>query len=474
MESLTIDEILKVLKNRDTSLFFRKRPYFITGISTDTRTIKKKDLFIALAGKNFDGHDFIKDAFSKGACGAIVEKGTLHIFEKKCGASPFLIKVDDTLIALQDIAGYYRDKFNITTIGITGSNGKTTAKEITEHCISMKYKTLKNKGNFNNEIGVPLTLFNLDSEIQVLVLEFATNNFGEIRRLCEISKPKIGVVLNIGLTHTEFLGSLEGVAKAKVELIETLPANGFAILNSDDENVYKMKEKAKCKIITYGINPGVAVGASNIDDLKDNGMRFNLNIDGRSAKVSSKLVGRHNIYNTLAASACSYVLGLSVDEIKEGLETFVLDLPGRWNVSIKRGIKIIDDSYNANPDSMEVSIKTFLNLNGERKILILADMFELGKHSKEFHRRIGNVIGEASTIPSAEDRNEILLFTYGELAREIGISAGKKGVLRNNIISTILKEELVDCIKKVIRKGDSVLIKGSHGMKMEEIVKEIS
>lgn len=478
MEPIRVDEILKACAGkliiRDNMSIKEKK---IHGISTDTRTIKKGDLFIALKGKNFDGHDFIRDAFLKEACGVLISE------DKKFGTDlinrsnhvinhqpKFLIKVKDTLSGLQDIASYYKSKFNVTTIGITGSNGKTTVKEITYHSLSKKYKALKNKGNFNNEIGVPLTLFDLNKEHKVLVLEFATNNFGEIRRLAEIAKPKIGCLLNVGLTHTEFLKDINGVSKAKQELIETLPQDGIAILNSDDENVIKMKTKAKCRYLTFGINNESDIFASQIEDMKEAGMKFKLNLNNKSIKIWIRLIGMHNVYNSLAAVSCSYVCGLSLNEIKSSLESFTFSLPGRWNILIKKRIKIIDDSYNANPDSMKAAINTFLNLNNARskKILVLGDMLELGEGKENMHRRIGNIIGNISK------KKEILLFTFGNLANEIGLGAKETGFKKENIFSSNDKKELGNCIRKIIKPGDSVLIKGSNAMKMEEIISAIS
>ena len=496
MEILRVNEILKAIGGKlvnKVDISVKKGKIF--GISTDTRTIKKGDLFIALKGKNFDGHEFIKDAFEKGACGAVISKkmGTGSLknrdtsyffpyesanasFLKKYGKCPyFLIKVKDTLRSLQDLASYYRSKFNTTVIGITGSNGKTTAKELVYCCISKKYEMLKNEGNFNNEIGVPLTLFNINSGHKFIVLELATNNFGEIKRLTEISKPKIGVVLNVGLTHTEFLKDIKGVSSAKQELVEALPEDGFAVLNYDDKNVIAMKNKARCRrCLTFGINEQAEIRATNMEDLKDIGMKFDLNINNSSTKICIKLIGKHNIYNALAAAACSYIAGLNIDEIKNGLESFIPGLPGRWNVIIKNNIRIIDDSYNANPESMVAAIRTFLNLNNtvhvstsHKKILVLGDMLELGSDARDLHRSIGNMIA------GIRIKGEVFLFTFGSLASEIGLGAEDKGFEQNNIISLNDKNELVDCINKIIRPGDSILIKGSRGMKMEEIVRSI-
>lgn len=429
----------------------------ISGISTDTRKLSGENLFIALKGKNFDGIDFVKEAIKKNVEGVIVEK---EIDDKLLKNLKFCVLVKDTLKALQDISTYYRNKFKVKVVGITGSNGKTTTKEITAHILKGRFKVLKSEENYNNEIGVPLTLLNLTSSFDLAVIEMAMRNFGEIALLSRISSPDVGIITNIGESHMEILKSKKNVAIAKWELVKYLEKkNGIVILNKDDWYLKNLSKKTRIEKIFFGVKEKADIFAKNIQCLKEKGFKFDVKIKKNTYKnFILPLIGEHNIYNALSGIAAATVFGIEPDLIRERLKNIK---PVKGRLQMLRGISgsiIINDTYNASPRSMLSALEVVKNLAGNRKILVLADMKELGENEIKFHRMIGKKI---------KKKYFNLLITVGELARVI---AENSELSKENIYSFEEHKEVIEFLRKNLERKDIVLVKGSHIMEMEKIV----
>jgi len=480
MEKISVKEILEATKGR---LIQGKENTCFNSISTDTRTLpkgshseKKGNLFIALKGKNFDGHRFIPEAIKKGAKGIVSQGFSLA---KKYQSIPtddvlIVIEVKDTLSALQDIANSYRRRFTLPLIAITGSNGKTTTKEMLWNILSRKALTLKNKGNYNNEIGVPLTLFELTRFYKFAVLELGTNAPGEIKKLTEIAQPTVGVITNICLTHTEGLLDIEGVAREKLSLLAGLGNRGTTILNIDDkiirESLHLIKKQGLKKITCGIVNRG-NVYATEINDLRERGMKFRVNLSGNKSAsqnitIHIPLIGMHNVYNALVAAATAKLFDVPPKTIKNGLES-IKTLPMRMEITKLKECTIINDAYNANPHSVEEAISIIEKWNAEkvlasgRKILILGNMLELGKWSVKAHRKLAGI---------AMKRGIDILVTMGKLA---AITAGEFNKIGGTAFVYDDREKLVEGILKQMHRGDLILIKGSRAMKMEEIASGI-
>lgn len=455
---LSIKEILEVTEGK---LISKKgfSPSFIPSrkISTDSRKLKKGDFFIALQGRRFNGHRFIEEVNKKGACGAIISQPAPL-------PSPhfFFIEVEDTLFALQEIALYYRKKFSLSCVGITGSNGKTTVKEMVWQIVSSKHSTLKSEGNFNNQIGVPLTLFKLSPCHKWAILEMGMNSRGEIARLAEIIEPNIGVITNIHHSHIGPLGSLAEIKEAKAELIPWLNKNeaNWLVLNKDDYWTPKLQRRARCKVITFAIENQADVEAHST--VSDKGrISFTLIYRKNRIPISIAIPGLYNIYNALAASAVSLVLGISVADIAQSLASFKLP-PMHSQLYIFDDCQLIDDSYNANPESMKEALKLLQERGGQRKIAILGDMLELGNEAGLYHYQLGKQAGESGID---------VLFVLGEFSREVSRGAREAGI--KNAFFFQDREKLKNELFSYLKKGDSLLVKGSRGMKMEEIVKDL-
>lgn len=449
MASFTAEEILLAAS---AECLQQGKDSFFTGVSTDTRTIKPGDIFIALVGENFDGHKFIGQAVAKGAAGVIVST-----VNQMMPNEVTVYKVENTLTALQKIAGFHRRRFSIPIVAITGSNGKTTTKDITAHVLSSRYHVLKTQANFNNEIGLPQTLLSLNERHQVAVVEMGMRGKGEIELLAGIAKPTIGIVTNVGETHMELLGSLENIAQAKSELITALPKDGLAILNSDNNFVAAMKDKAKCGTVTFGINDASDIKAENIT-ISGTTTGFSCICPQGRFVAMIPLVGQHNVYNALAAVAVGLELGLTLDEIAEGLKAVSLT---RMRQSIEKygEYTIINDAYNASPMSMAAAIDTLVEIAPHRRIAVLGDMLELGHISQEAHRRIGRKLASQGIE---------FVITLGELSKHTARAAREYGV--KEVISCLKHEEVQTALNRLLKPGDTVLLKGSRGMKMEKIL----
>jgi UDP-N-acetylmuramoyl-tripeptide--D-alanyl-D-alanine ligase len=450
-EKTVLEKLLKMIERMD-----------IKGVSIDSRNIQEGELFIALKGDRFDGHDFVPDAIRKGAWGALVERSVLESRFSLFGGLRNILPVEDTLNAFQEMAGMHRRKFSIPFIGITGSNGKTTTKEMLAGILKQKGPVLKNEGNLNNHIGVPLTLMKLNGRHQAAVVEMGMSRTGEIALLARLLSPTVGVITNIGPAHLEFLGSLDKIADAKGELLDNLKSDATAVLNADDQYFGKLKNKFSGRVVSFGINnPADVVGTEIRQDLRYTD--FTIASSGTAAKVRLRAVGTHNIYNALAATAAAIAVGASIDSVKYGLDDFV-SVVMRSEVREIQGRTVLADCYNANPASMDAAIRTVVSLAlGRRSIAVLGDMLELGHSASEAHREVGRAAARSGVD---------MVITYGVLANDIGEGAHEAGMPNNRIFKAATHAEAAELIKELSRPGDVVLIKGSRGMKMEKILEE--
>ena len=424
-----------------------------TRIVTDSRKIKKGDVFLAIKGKNFDGHDFVKRAFSKGARGAIVSKD----LNLPYGMSGKLIKTRDTLDFLGFIAKIHRSKFNIPVIAITGSNGKTTAKEMLAHILSSKFNVLKTRFSENNLIGIPLTLLKLTKKHDIAVIEVGTNHKGEIDHLCDILKPDIGVITNIGPSHLEFLNNLNNVFMAKSELLNNLPKNGLAVLNKDDIYLRKIKNTT-FKRIYFGIKNKCEFQAKDLT-YSNNRWHFTL---GNSINFETSILGRHNTYNALLAIAIARVFKIDFKTIASRIKSFKNSCPMRLEPKKEKGIIIINDSYNSNPLSMKCALEALLSYESRgRRIVVSGDMLELGKDSRRMHENVGSVMAKGKVDA---------LITLGEMSKFTEKRAKRLGLKKTYHAKT--PNHAATILKSIIKKGDVVLVKGSRALKLEKVVEK--
>ena len=428
----------------------------ICGISTDTRKIQLGDLFIPLRGERFDGHDFIEEAYKKGAIGCISERQDVQIPNGK-----WLFLVSDTKKAMMDLAEAYRKCFSIPVIGVTGSVGKTSTKDMIASILSQKGSILKTQGNYNNEIGVPLTIFGLQSAHQFAIVEMGMSGFGEIHNLSKIVRPQFAIITNIGVSHIEYLGSREGILKAKSEIFDYLAPNGVAIINGDEPLLRSLQETLSCSVITFG-HKNTNMYWAQIKQYQDQGMQLLVYTPSNEFMLEVPCIGEHWIYNILPGVAIAELVGLSVEQIQRGVLYFVPSRMRMERESTAYPLHIINDTYNASLDSMKAAIKvlTHLSVPG-RKVVILGDIFELGKYSQEIHRELGRYV--------AQKPIDSLLFV-GEAAKEIAVGAQQMGK-KSFYFKT--KENLLDAISSLIQKDDTILIKASRGMHLEEVVEKL-
>ncbi|MCC6543370.1 MAG: UDP-N-acetylmuramoyl-tripeptide--D-alanyl-D-alanine ligase [Nitrospirae bacterium] len=457
---LTIDEIVKATGGQ---LIQGNLELTAAGISIDSRNIKDGELFIAIKGDVFDGHNFIEEAIKKGACGAIVNGD--YPLSGSIPQDRIILSVSDTILALQETARFYRNKFTIPVTGITGSNGKTTTKEMLWSILSQKSHVLKNEGNLNNHIGVPLTLLRLDSSYKTAIIEMGISDRGELSRLCYIASPDSAVITNIGPTHLEKLGRIENVAEAKGEILKFIPSNGFCILNRDDKFFDVFKAMSAGRIISFGISPDADVHIESYETVAQgksaDSISFNLICPAGRIDIKLHAIGIHNIYNALSAAAAAYAHGIAITDIKSGLERFS---PVRMRSAVEKvgEIYIINDTYNANPASMVAAIDMLKNFKaGNRRFAVIGDMLELGENTIMAHRDLGIYIAGAGTDG---------LISVGEFAGYVAEGAVEAGMSENNVKAFNDYPHTLEQIKEWITTGDIVLVKGSRGMKMERIV----
>ncbi len=451
MEVLHVEEILKAAGGR---LVNGREGLKVFGVSIDSRSIKPGDMFIAIKGESHDGHDFIPDAAEKGAS-LIIARG------QPAGCSVPCILAEDTLKALQDIAAYYRGKFNIPFVAVTGSSGKTTTKDMIASVLSQKYKTLKTEGNFNNAIGVPLTLLRLQRDHEIAVLEMGMNNSGEIRLLSDIVRQDIGIISNVGIAHIENLGSRENILKAKLELFSFFNENSTAVINGDNDMLGCLYSE-KFKVIRFGLAGGNDIIAYGIEEKGEEGINFSVDLGGAGSNFNVPVPGMHNVYNALSAIAVAEIFNMDAKDIREGLKSFRPSKMRMDVIRLGRGIRLISDVYNANPESMKAAIDVLRSLKTEgRSICVLGDMLELGSISGEEHYKIGMYTASAGVD---------LLITAGNFSENVKEGWLASGMGRDSIYVFPSTKEAAICLEGVARPGDTVLVKGSRGMKMEYIV----
>ena len=439
---LTLEEIAGAVKG----IVVGDGKQIVTNISTDTRTIKEGSLFVALRGESFDAHSFVKNAFEDGAVCAMVEQKTegCHIL------------VEDTKRALGDLARYYMESLDIPVVAVTGSTGKTTTKDIIASVLSQKYNVLKTEGNFNNDIGVPLTIFRLEKEHQVAVIEMGMNHFNEISYLSSIARPDVAVITNVGVSHIENLGSRQGILKAKCEIFEHMKSDGVKILNGDDDMLSTVKEADIC---WYGGSRDNQVYGYNIQPMGLEGIKAVIGCSKGEIEVTVPVPGNHMVSNAMAATAVGMALGLGLEEIKAGIEAFK---PTKMRMDIIKTDKysIINDVYNANPVSTKAGIDVLCGVKG-KTACILGDMLELGSFSADLHRQVGEY---------AKEKGIDLIVCIGRESKYMyeGALGGKQVYYFED------KQEFIQTYSEILKDNMTILVKASRGMHFEKIVEAIS
>lgn len=430
----------------------------------DTRIIKKGYTYIGIKGENFDGNQLWKEAIQNGATTLILQD--INVEDEKDieleGIN--IIIVEDTIKAMAEIAKYKRSLYgkDFTTVGITGSVGKTSTKDIIANVVSQKYRTLKTQGNRNNNIGLPFTIFGLENH-EASVIEMGMNHFGEISELAKIAMPTISVITNIGTSHIGNLGSRENILKAKLEILDGMEKK-ILVINNDDDLLHKLYlENEDIEIHTYGIENKSEIMAEDIV-LNENDSEFICDLKGQKFKVEVPVGGVHFVYNALCAITVGNLLGLDIEEIKRGIATFELTKKRMDITHLKNGVTVINDSYNASFESMRASLKYLNGLNGNRKIAVLGDMFELGDFSEELHEKVGKEVFK---------NNIDILICCGENAKYIAESAKREGMNQDNVYYLDNRTKIKDIVEQIWNKNDVILFKASNGMKFFEIVDDL-
>lgn len=446
---LTLKEVLEAIDG----IVINKESIEFNNICIDTRKIEKNNIYLAIKGENFDGNKFVLEAFNKGASIAIVDNILFNIEDFKGKGT--VIKVDDSEKALLDLAGYYRKKLGIKVVGVTGSCGKTSTKDLIAAFLSDKYKVFKTKGNFNNQIGLPLMILELDSSYEVAILEMGMSDLGEIDILAKCAKPDIAVITNIGLSHIENLKTQENILKAKSEIINYFNENNTLIINGEDKNLLKIKDKC-FEIIRIGYNHEYDVYAYNII-LREDNTSFEVKCNKQNFKFNIPMPGKHNVLNSMLAIAVAEKLNVSLEEMERGIENLEATSM-RLQVIKKDTLTIINDCYNASPDSMKSSIDVLNSYKNGRKIAILGTMNELGDEAVKAHTEVGNY---------ANNKVDLLIAIgkYKDLYN--------KGFGLDNIITFEEKEDFISNINTIIKKNDVILVKASRGIRFEEIVNSL-
>jgi UDP-N-acetylmuramoyl-tripeptide--D-alanyl-D-alanine ligase len=453
----------------------------ITGAVIDSRHAVPGSIFVALPGEQTDGHEFVTEAFDNGAAYALVQKkefsnsGSMRFLDLRDPSqdsdplgglkaedapAPLCLLVENSLTALQTMAQYWRKKLSVKVIGITGSVGKSTTKEVAAEVLMQRYRTLKSPGNFNNEIGLPIALLSLKESHERAVLEMGFYVPGEIRFLCELALPRVGVITNIGTVHAERAGSQEAIARGKAELVESLPPapDGVAILNYDDPWVRDMAQKTQAQILFYGLDPQADLWAEQVEGLGLEGIRFKLHFRDEVLHLKVPLIGRHSVHTALRAAAVGLVEGLTWQEIVNGLKSRNTQLR-LVSVRTENGALILDDTYNSAPQSALAALNLLEELEG-RRIAVLGDMLELGPYEEQGHEMVG--------ARAAEVVDELIC--VGKLSVRIAQAALDAGLPEDKVRQFQSNEEVIEYLKPSLEANDVVLIKGSRGMRMDKIV----
>ncbi len=465
---LTIADAIEALTNIRPSA-----STVITEAAIDSRRVIPGSLFVAIPGEKVDGHDYLGEAFKRGASFALTQRDvndSFRTFDLRALLSaestleadlsaPLCLRVENTVTALQQIARFWRRKMDVRVIGVTGSVGKSTTKEMIAEVLTTRYRTLKSPGNLNNEIGLPLTLLKLSSGHQRAVMEMGFYVPGEIAFLCDLALPQVGVVTNIGTVHAERAGSQEAIARGKAELVQALPPapEGVAILNFDDAWVRKMEEKTKARVFFYGLSQEAHLWADQVEGLGLDGIRFRIHYQGETLHVKIPLIGRHSVHTALRAAAVGLTDGMNWQEILEGLSQGHTQLR-LAAVRSENGALLLDDTYNASPESMLAALNLLDELDG-RKIAVLGDMLELGPYERGGHEMVGLRAAQVAGV----------LLTLGERAHIIAEAARRAGMKKSSILEFDELGPVVDWLKTNLSPDDVALIKGSHGLRMDRI-----
>ncbi|MEC4891330.1 MAG: UDP-N-acetylmuramoyl-tripeptide--D-alanyl-D-alanine ligase [Nitrospira sp.] len=467
MALFTIEELREVISVKvlaaEGARWAKQR---IRRINLDSRTIRAGDLFVAIKGDRFDGHEYVAMALSRGAVGAIVHDAYAvppAVVKTVGKSSAFVLGVRDPLFAYQQLATHHRCRFEIPLVAVTGSNGKTTTKEMVASVLGQRWRTLKTEGNLNNRIGVPQTLFRLTVRHEAAVIELGVDNVGQTTRLCEIARPTIGIITNIGPDHLEFFGSMEGSAQAKAELLDLLPPDGAAVLNADDPYFDYLAARAQCRVVSFGYSPKADVQAVQEKSDGKDGTIFRLLLPGkvRHTIVRMKVQGSHNVTNALAAAAVGTVLGISGAVIAQGLSRF-RPAAMRSQVVMSQGVKIINDCYNANPASMKAAVQLLAQSGAGRKtIAVLGDMLELGPNAGRMHQEVGAFIAQQGITQ---------LVACGALGRGLAEGARRAGMSADAVLEMPDAAAAAAAVTAMVAQGNVVLVKASRGMKMEQVV----
>jgi len=456
MATFTLEEIAEATGGKPTGTL----DTIATGVSTDSRSVAPGELFVALRGERYDGHEFVAQAAARGVRTFLVDTDwqAAHGLPEGCSA----VVVPDTQKALGDLAGWHRRRFKIKVVAITGSNGKTTTKEMLAGILALTGPGLKTEGNLNNLIGLPLTLLRMTGKERWVVVELGMSAFGEIDRLAEIAAPDLGIITNAFPAHLETLGSVEGVAKAKGELFFRLPAGGWAVYNVDDPLISRCPTSLEVNRLTFGLR-GAEVSSASIKSLGKRGESFTLRLPGEEQQVTLSAYGRHNIYNALAAAAAAFALGISGETIRLGLEEFT-PYDKRFQLEEHSGVVLIDDSYNANPASMAAALATLKEVCEEgRAVAVLGDMLELGLGTEAAHADLGRLA--AGSVER--------LYLLGDLAKLVAEGALNAGLAQEQVLVALGHEEISQDLLAWVQPGDCVLVKGSRGMRMERVAQAV-
>lgn len=455
MQRIAAGDIVKAVKGK---LLQGDPGTTVDGVSTDTRTLEPGSLFIPLKGERFDGHQFIEEAVKKGAKAVLASREVQLQFEEIA-----VIMVDDTLEGLHRLAKWYRSLFDVDVVAVTGSTGKTTTKNMIASVLGRQFPALKTRGNYNNQIGLPLTVMQLEERHRVAVVEMGMSGFGEIKSLMDIARPRVSVITNIGTSHIEKLGSRENILRAKMEIFDGMGENPVGVINADDPLLLDGVRNLHIPVASFGIKQG-DYRAVDIKSLGEKGSEYTLQAEGKSYRVEVPLPGRHNVYNSLASIAVGRIFGIDFHEIVEGLKS-IENEKMRLNIFFAPGgVKVINDAYNASPDSMKSALEVLAEVAKGRKIAVLGDMLEMGSFAEEGHRLVGK---------HAASNNVDILITVGQDSRFIALGAQEAGMDPQSIYYFENKEEAGDLLDNLVKENDTVLFKGSRGMKMEELVKRI-
>lgn len=460
-KNLTVKEILEVTKGELICGAIEKE---VVSYSNDTRTIEKGDLYLGIRGEKFNGSNFYKEAIKKGAIGAIIQDIQITNKDREELKDKIIIKVNNVVEAIQEMAKAKRNKYDIPIVAITGSVGKTSTKDMVASIIEQKYNVLKTQGNLNNHIGLPLTILKL-REHNFLVVEMGMNNLGEIRVLSNIAKPTACAITNVGTSHIGNLGSRENILKAKLEILEGMQNHGAVILNNDNDLLHNWIEqnRGKYHIVTYGIENASQYIAYDIQENQTTS-DFKVRVNEKEYEVTVPIPGRHFILNALCAMSVGLEYGIEMEKIKEGIAKFELTKKRMEIVNLPSDVTVINDCYNANYDSMKAALEYLGKIQGKRRVAVLGDMLELGDYAKQLHEKIGEEVV----------KNKIdLLLTAGQLAKDIAGRADYVGLSKEKIHAFDNTKLLIDAIKNYIKPGDTILIKASNAMGFDKIIEAI-